>query len=127
MTIGVMNRIDALADRPIGGRPTSVIPFKRMVPLDEIIAESFGMGVAAKKVKDEYFSLINKIGHELAILFDASESELTRATTQEVVEGIMRVREGKLSIEPGYDGEYGKVRIFREGEQTHARAQASLF
>lgn len=127
VTVGVMNRVEALADRPPGGKPEVVIPFKNLVPLDEIIAESFGMGVASKKVKDEYKNLIEKIGSEFAVLVDSSLSDLTYATLPEVVEGISRTREGRLQIEPGYDGEYGHVRIFKEGEVKDITKQASLF
>lgn len=127
MTVGVMNRVEELADRPPGGRPERVVPYKSLVPLDEIIAEAFGMGTASKKVNDAYKNLVEKIGSEFAVLVDASRSDLERATVPEVVEGIMRVREGRLRIEPGYDGEYGKVKIFEEGERKEISSQASLF
>ncbi len=126
-TIGVLNRVEALADRPPGGRPAVVIPYKSMVPLDEIIAEGFGMGTSAKKVKEEYQKLVAALGTEFTVLVDASPSDLASATTPEVVEGIMRVREGRLHIEPGYDGEYGKVKIFNEGEAQSLVPQGALF
>lgn len=127
VTVGVMYRVDELADRLPGAKPEGTIPFKSMVPLDEIIAESFGMGTGAKKVKEGYRQVVQKIGSEFGVLMDASRADLERATTLEVVEGIMRVREGRLHIEPGYDGEYGKVKIFEEGEQRQATKQAALF
>lgn len=127
MTVGVLNRVDELADRPVGGKPERVIPYKSMVPLDEIIAESFGVGTSSKRVKEEYKSLVEKLGSEFSILIDAGKSELEKATRPEVVEGIMRVREGKLHIEPGYDGEYGKVKIFEEGERKEITKQTALF
>lgn len=128
MTVGVMYRVDELADRPAGcAPPAGAIPFKSMVPLDEIIAESMGVGTASKKVKEEYKRLVEKIGTEFRVLIDASRSDLEAATTPEVAEGIARVREGRLHIEPGYDGEYGHVKIFAEGERMAATPQASLF
>ena len=127
MTIGVMNRVEELADRPVGGRPDLVIPYKNLVPLDEIIAESFGMGVTAKKVKDEYQKLVEAIGSEFAVLVDSSRAELEAATKPEIAEGVMRVREGKLVIEPGYDGEYGKIKIFGEEERVSLSRPTSLF
>lgn len=127
VTVGVMYRVEELADRPAGVKPDGAIPFKSLVPLDEIIAESFGMGVAAKKVKEGYKDLIEKVGSEFAVLVDTGKSDLERATTPEIVEGIMRVREGRLHIEPGYDGEYGKVKIFEEGERIASTPQAPLF
>ena len=128
VTVGVMYRVDELADRPADApMPAGAIPFKRMVPLNEIIGEAFGVGATAKKVKTEYRNLIQEIGSEFAVVMDASKSDLASATTPEVVEGIMRVREGRLHIEPGYDGEYGHVKIFAEGERIAATPQASLF
>ena len=127
MTIGVMNRINVLADRPVGGKPNNAIPFKRMVPLDEIIAESFGVGTASKKVKNAYHDLTSAMGTEFGILIDISLSDLALATTSEIVEGIKRVREGNLHIEPGYDGEYGVVKIFKPGERIGKTAQVNLF
>ncbi len=127
MTIGVMNRVDVLADRRVGKKSGCMIPFKRMVPLDEIIGESFGMGVASKKVVSAYGDLVKKVGTEFGVLIDTPLSDLASLTTGEIVEGIKRVREGNLSIKPGYDGEYGSVSIFRPGERAGKNAQASLF
>ncbi len=127
MTIGVMNRVDVLADRHLGKKSPFAIPFKRMVPLDEIIAESFGVGVASKKVKVAYDDLIRSVGTEFSILIDAKLSDLASVTTPEILEGIKRVREGKLHIEAGYDGEYGIVKIFEPNERVGKNAQARLF
>jgi len=127
MTIGVLNRIDVLADRHGGVKSKFAIPFKRIVPLDEIIAESFGVGVASKKVKSMYQGLIGSLGTEFDILIDTKLSDIISVTTPEIAEGIKRVREGRLHIEPGYDGEYGVVRIFKENERIGKNAQARLF
>lgn len=127
MTVGVMNRVEELADRPMGGKPEKTIPFKSLIPLDEIIAEALGAGPSSKKVKEEYKSLVEKIGSEFKVLVDASPSELEAATTPAIVEGIIRVREGRLRIAPGYDGEYGKVKIFEKGEPRSISKQSALF
>lgn len=128
VTVGVMYRVDELADRPADTpMPTGAIPFRSMVPLDEIIAGAFGVGTASKRVKAEYRDIIEKIGSEFAIVMDASRNDLVSATVPEVVEGIMRVREGRLHIEPGYDGEYGHVRIFDKDERIAVAPQSSLF
>ena len=128
VTVGVMNRVDTLADCPVGRKPANAIPFKSMVPLDEVIGEAFDMGVSSKKVKAEYQRLVAALGSEFRVLLEVSESDLASATRPEIVEGIRRVRDGRLKIEPGYDGEYGTVTIFNEADRKNmAAGQSPLF
>ncbi len=122
VTIGVMYRVSELADRPPDGKPEKVIPFKSVVPLQEIIAESFGVGVLSKRVQEEYRRVVENIGSEFAVLIDTEKSELAKITTPDIAEGIMRVRNGQIQIEPGYDGKYGSVSIFKEGEQQEIKS-----
>jgi len=126
LTIGVMNQIDSLADREKGFTPSGAIPFKSLIPLNEIIAESLGMGVVSRRVDEEYKSLIKKFGTEFNILLDVAKENLVSATLPEIAEGIIRVREGKVFITPGYDGVYGKIRIFSQGEQKSISKQKTL-
>ncbi|MBI2626348.1 MAG: DNA helicase UvrD [Candidatus Nealsonbacteria bacterium] len=127
LTIGVMNRVEELADKPEGFRPENAIPFRSLVPLGEIIAESLGVGVVSKQVQKEYKNLIEYFGDEFKILLEAGRQELESAALPEIAEGIIKVREGKIFIEPGYDGVYGKVRIFSSGERKMASKQNTLF
>lgn len=126
LTIGVMNRVESLADRKQGSGMNGAIPFRSLVPLEEIIAESLGVGVASKQVVAEYKNIIKKLGSEFNILLEASKQDLINATSPEIAEGITRVREGRVSISPGYDGVYGKVSIFAEGEQKKISKQGTL-
>lgn len=132
LVIGVLNRVEELADRPAfgessAGKPEGAIPFKKMIPLQEIIADVLGVNVGTKKGKAEYEKLIGEFGNEFAILLDADVEALKQATSPEIAEGIKRVREGKVSIEPGYDGEYGKIKIFGEHETRSVLSQKTLF
>jgi uncharacterized protein (TIGR00375 family) len=120
VTVGVMNRVDSLADRPEGYVRGGAIPGKHLVPLQEIIAEALGVGVETGGVQREYHRLIQEGGSELAILLDCPLTELTRFCSAKIIEGIRRVREGRLSITPGYDGVYGVVKIF--GEDAEAQS-----
>ncbi len=122
VTVGVMHRIEALADRPEGTVPERAIPFTRLVPLEEIIADALGVGTGTQTVEREYQALIYACGTEFNVLLTAPEEALRKATTAKIAEGILRVREGRVSIEPGYDGEYGKVRIF---DKAPAPSEAS--
>jgi uncharacterized protein (TIGR00375 family) len=127
LTIGVLNRVEELADRQEGFKPENAIPFKSSIPLEEIIADALGLNPGVKKVKEEYKNLLKKFGSEFKILLDVSSQELKAAVLPEIAEGIIRVREGRVSIEPGYDGVYGKVRIFSKGEQKTISKQKTLF
>jgi len=126
LTIGVLNRVEQLADRPEGFKPEEVIPFKSLVPLEEIIAEVLGRGRAANQVKKEYQNLIEKFDSEFNILLNVKREDLETATLPEIAEGIIRVREGKVIKEPGYDGVYGKIRIFSKAEDSFPK-QKTLF
>jgi len=127
LTIGVLSRVEELADRPEGFKPENVIPYKSLIPLEEMIAEVLGVGVGTKGVEKEYKNLIGKFGSELGILLDVSLSDLKSETLPEINEAISRMREGKVHVEPGYDGVYGKIRIFSEGEKKKVSGQKSLF
>jgi uncharacterized protein (TIGR00375 family) len=127
LTIGVLHRVDSLADRPEGFKPENAIPFKSLIPLAEIIADALGQGVGTIEVEKEYQNLIEKFENEFNVLIDVPRQELEAVTLPEIAEGIIRVREGKVFIEPGYDGVYGKIRIFQKGEQKTVFRQKTLF
>lgn len=118
LVVGVMNRVDELADRESGFKPKNSYGFKKLVELDKIIAEALMIKSRnSKKVRLEYDNLINQLGPELKILMDVDLEKIKRVGLVEIAEGIRRVREGDLYIEPGYDGEYGKVEIFKPEEK----------
>jgi uncharacterized protein (TIGR00375 family) len=127
LTIGVLNRVEQLADRPEGFQPENAIPFKSLIPLEEIIADALGQSVGTVEVEKEYKNLIEKFENEFNVLLNVSRSDLEAVTLPEIAEGIIRAREGKVFIEPGYDGVYGRIRIFQKGEQKNVSRQGTLF
>ncbi len=127
LTVGVLNRVDALSDKEEGFEPENAIPFKSLVPLIEIVADTLGMTVASKQVEKTYQSLIEEFGSEFEILLNASPEKLKSAAFPNIAEGILRVREGKVNKEPGYDGVFGKIRIFDQGEGKKLLKQKTLF
>lgn len=116
LTVGVLSRVEELADRPMGFVPEGAIPARHLVPLQEIIAETLGVNVNSVKVKREYKRLVTSGQSEFSILLDLNEEELIKAAGEKTAEAIMRVRSGDLSISPGFDGEFGKIKIFGKTE-----------
>ena len=92
------------------GRP----PFKMLVSLRHIIAEALGRGPHTKGVRDVSSDLVSRFGSELSVLTDAPVADISSAANERVAEGVARMRSGELSIEPGYDGQYGRVSIWPE-------------
>ncbi len=118
LTLGVLNRVESLSSEPTAGRPdgSGLIhgpegrpPFRRLVPLRDLVAARLGMGRATKTVTVIVDNLIDRFGSELNVLIDAESEELQRATNDDVAAAITAVRRGDIEIEPGYDGVYGKV------------------
>jgi uncharacterized protein (TIGR00375 family) len=126
LTIGVMHRVETLADRPEGFVPENAIPCKHLIPLMEIIAEALGQGVETKGVENEYLRLVSTYGSEFRMLLDLPSEELEKSTPPKILEGINRVREENLHITPGHDGVYGKIQIFGEKEKEETK-QLGLF
>lgn len=126
VTVGVMHRLERLADRPEGFVLDSSPSFKTAVPLAEIIADALGVGPDSVRVEREYHELIKNFGSEFHILLEMEEAELVRALPGPIAKGIVNVRKGNVEILPGYDGEYGKVKVLRE-EDKRVEKQLSLF
>lgn len=113
LTIGVMNRVEQLADRAEDYITANRPPFQKLVQLSQIIAESFGKSETSVAVKAEYDRLVNLIGNEHLILSEISAEQLAKNHVDDkIIEGLERVRAGNISIEPGYDGVFGTVRVF---------------
>jgi uncharacterized protein (TIGR00375 family) len=112
LTVGVMHRAEKLADREIGFRPENAPDFHSIIPLPEIISEILKVGVTSKKVNNAYLNLLSEIGSEFNILMDTSLDDIEKAGSPILRQAVSMMREGKVNIAPGYDGEFGKIRIF---------------
>lgn len=110
VTVGVLHRVEKLADRPAGIRPEGAPQFRSVVPLAELIGEALRVGVASRKVERAYFDLLGKWGSELTILMETPPAEIALAGYPLVAEAIRRMRQGEISIIPGFDGEFGRIR-----------------
>jgi superfamily I DNA/RNA helicase len=122
LTIGVMNRVAELADRPEGYRPPGAAASANVVSLPEIIGEIRGAGRQSKKVTMEVDRLVATLGPELHILLEADTADIRRTAGSMVAEAITRLRSGEVIKEAGYDGEYGLIRLFRPEELAGTEA-----
>ncbi|MBU2542003.1 endonuclease Q family protein [Patescibacteria group bacterium] len=129
LVIGVENRVHELADRSLEEVEKirdKKISYKSLVPLPEIIADVFGCGVNTKKVKVEYDNLTKKIGNEFYILLDVSLKEIEKNSSKQIATAIDRVRKGNIFVKPGYDGEFGIVKVFADNEDRGLGKQVRL-
>ncbi len=126
LTVGVLDRVEDLADRPEGYRLKEAIPYVSLIPLQEIIANALGArDVFGKSVWQEYNKLLKRFPSELHILLEATKNEVSSISGERVADAVLRVREGRIKFRPGYDGLYGRPLIFEE--ETARSEQAMQF
>lgn len=124
LTVGVLHRVDDLADRASGERPRLAVPYRSIVPLAELVGDVLDVGQASKKVKAMVDKLVADGRTEFGVLLDIPEAELARVAPPDIVEAIMRMRRGQVEVRPGYDGEYGVISV--KGKAKEKPTQQSL-
>ncbi|MBU3942169.1 MAG: endonuclease Q family protein [Nanoarchaeota archaeon] len=107
LTIGVLHRVEELADRPAGFKPKNAVPFRSLIPLSEILSKLLNSGIATQKTWKAYYDLVNESRSEMDVLLDSSFDGLKKITNEKIAEAIINIRNGKIKIQPGFDGEYG--------------------
>lgn len=127
LTVGVMHRVEELADRPEETRRERTDPFRCLVPLPEILSEIHGVGVKSRKVEQAASDLVARLGPELDILERLSLEDVARAGDTLLCEALTRLRAGKVRRDAGYDGEYGLIRLFEPDEIRGRAVVAPLF
>jgi len=123
----VLYRVEELADRPEGVTLEKYHPYFNMIPLVEVLAEIFNVGTGSKRVLKNYQALLEKFGSEFSILRSIEPDNFVKAGIPMLGEAIKRIRQNKIEISPGYDGEFGGVKIFHPNERELLGAQQSLF
>lgn len=145
LTVGVEHRVDELADAEVRNQESEVKekngvkinyhrtdktrpPYVSLVPLVEILSEAIGVGVNSKKVVSEYERLVAYFGDEFRILLKAKIDEIKKVAGERIGEAVYKVRQQDIAVSPGYDGEFGVVKIYSdEKEKKGANKQISLF
>ncbi|MFD0202099.1 MULTISPECIES: UvrD-helicase domain-containing protein [Saccharothrix] len=126
LTVGVLSRVEELADRPHGARPSGAAGFTSLVPLPEVVSEIVGTGPKSKKVLGEIDKLTAALGPELVILQDVPVDDIA-VHSPLLAEAVTRLRRGEVVRDSGYDGEYGVIRVFEPGELERRRSAFALF
>lgn len=130
VTVGVMHRVQELADREEAARDAMPMEKRRryhsLTPLPELLSEIHGVGPNSKRVQKAYFELLGTLGSELSILLDLPLEEIAQSATPLLAEGIRRMRAGDVHVQSGYDGEYGVIKVFTPAELTKADGQLAL-
>jgi uncharacterized protein (TIGR00375 family) len=127
VTVGVMNRIVQLSDREDITKRKNRPPFYSLIPLKEILSEIIGVGPNTKKVSQAYNSLLQKTGSEFNALLNWSIDDLKEAANDALVEAIKRMRNREVYIKEGFDGEFGRIKVFHEDEKDIFKHQESMF
>lgn len=127
ITIGVDHRVLQLSDRKDGRERKNKKPFEYLVPLPEVIAASTGKTPASKKVQERYETMLCKLGPEFEILREIPVEEIRKEAGYMIAEGIRRLRAGQVKRTPGFDGEYGVIRLFEQDEIETPNGQMSFF
>ena len=127
ITIGVSHRVEELADRPEGYVRKGAKAFESLVPLLEVIAASMGCSAASKKAEKEYVHMLSELGAEFEILRTLPLEDIRRVSGTRIAEGIRRLRSGQVERIPGFDGEYGVIRLFSTDELENTEGQMSFF
>ena len=127
LTVGVMRRIDDLADRDDETQPETEWAVQSLVPLPEILSEILHVGPKNKKVGRHYEGLLDQLGPELQLINEVPLEDIQKTGDSVIAEAISRLRRQEVIREAGYNGVYGTIKLFREDELSKQTSGASLF
>jgi len=122
LTVGVLSRVEDLADRPAGARAPGASHVTHLVPLPEVLGEIHGVGPRTRTVEAKLATLVAALGPELEILLRVPVEEIARVGGELLAEAVGRLRRGQVHRTPGFDGEYGVIRLFEPAELASAVA-----
>lgn len=111
VTVGVLHRVELLADRGEGWKPAGAPPFRSVIPLLDLIGGALQVGTGAKRAQALYFELLRSIGNEFHVLLEAPLDAIGEVSSPTLARGIGEMRRGDVEIDPGYDGKFGKISL----------------
>ena len=126
LTLGVLHRVEDLADREKGFKPANAQRFRTVIPLSEILSISLGKGMETKTVWEHYNRLIGMFQNEFNVLLNAPYKALLELSNQKTAELVTRMRTNGLQISPGYDGVYGEI-LMEEKEELRKQKELSQY
>lgn len=127
VTVGVLYRVEELADRPDESSHDRAKPYHNLIPLPEVISEILKVGQGTKAVTKKFEMLLQQLGSEMTILMEAPLADIERVAGSLLAEGIRRMRNKQVQIAAGYDGEFGTIKLFSEKERQQFNSQSFFF
>ena len=127
VTVGVLHRVEKLADRTLPQKPEGAADFHYIIPLPEMLGEIEHVGPGSKKVLKAFHKTISAFGNEFTLLKQVPIEDIERDGGPVIAEAIRRMREQEVKAVSGYDGVYGVIRIFNEGEIEKLQGQLNFF
>lgn len=125
LTVGVLNRVQELADRELPEQPAGHPGFQSLFPLPELVSEVLGVGPTSKKVKAFHGRLLARLGSEMDILQHVPFEDIAKIS-RPLAEGVRRMRQGHVLRQSGFDGQYGVISAFSPLEREEMQRGASL-
>jgi PHP family Zn ribbon phosphoesterase len=113
LTVGVLHRVELLADRAMGARPEGAASFRSVIPLLDLIGGALQVGTGSKRAQELYFELLRRVGSEFHVLLEAPLEAIGAASSPLLARAIGEMRLGEVDIDPGYDGKFGTVSVMR--------------
>lgn len=126
LTVGVLHRVEELADRPQPRQPEGAPNFEYLIPLPEILSEIKSASPNSKVVQQQFWQIIGAFGNEFTFLRKVPLEDIQQHLGQVFAEAIRRLRNQQVCLTPGYDGLYGTIHVFQPGELQQLNGQRSL-
>ncbi len=126
VTVGVLSRVDELADRPHGFRPLGAPGYRYIIPIRDILAAQLGIGKKTKTVDRLYRQLVSALGPEFDLLLDREVAQIAQAASQDFADVVAAMRSGDITMKPGYDGVYGVLELPGQAPTQHSMFQVEV-